>query len=241
MIIHVPQPVNENASFVLEQNTCAKNKQLLPIATEQDELKLLSPLNTLGYIEFETLCALSSLEEKFKCVKLPWLSRCTYHFIGKYNYKGEYMVHRVYICSNLKSPFIVPQYDQLEGCNRYNHVMSRSPSFVIKKQIKFQEGGQCWLLPTTCPPTKLKPRTVCCQEGEDDEDMAPSNMTIDYKVSSFLYLYSDFGYNSLGFTCTCHYLIVGTNVSQSARLSKLNFWAIGSPIILYWEDHNSFI
>jgi hypothetical protein len=74
--IHMPQLVNENASFVLEQNTCAKNKQLLPIATEQDELKLLSSLNTLGYIEFETLCALNSLEEKFKCAKLPWLSRC---------------------------------------------------------------------------------------------------------------------------------------------------------------------
>jgi hypothetical protein len=74
--IHMPQLVNENASFVLEQNTCAKNKQLLPIAIEQDELKLLSSLNTLVYIEFETLCALNSLEEKFKYAKLPWLSRC---------------------------------------------------------------------------------------------------------------------------------------------------------------------
>jgi hypothetical protein len=55
MIIYVLQPVNENASFVLEQNTYNKNKQLLPIATEQYELKLLSSLNTLGYIEFETV------------------------------------------------------------------------------------------------------------------------------------------------------------------------------------------
>jgi hypothetical protein len=126
MIIHVQQPVNENASFVLEQNTCAKNKQLLPIATEQDELKLLTSINTLGYIEFETLCALSSLEEKFLCAKLPWLSTCIYHFISKYNCKGEYMVHRVYICSNMKSPFAVHQYDQSKGCIRYNHVISRS-------------------------------------------------------------------------------------------------------------------
>jgi len=102
------------------------------------------------------------------------------------------MVHRVYNCSNLKSPFVVQQYDQLKGCNRYNHVMSRSPSFVIKKQVKFQEGEQCWLLYTACPPTKLNPRMVCCQEREDDEYMTPSNMTIDYKVSSFLYLHSDF-------------------------------------------------
>ena len=78
---------------------------MLPIANEKDELNLLPSLNTLGYIEFETLCALSSLEEKFRCVELSWLSRYTYHFIGKYNCKGEYMVHRVYFCLNLKSPF----------------------------------------------------------------------------------------------------------------------------------------
>jgi hypothetical protein len=165
---------------------------LLPIATERDKLKLLSSLNTLGYIEFDTLCALSSLREKFLCTELPWLSRYTYHFIGKYNYNGEYMVQQIYICLNLKSPFVVKQYDQSEGCNRYNHVMSRSPSFVIKKWVKFQEGEQCWLLPTTCSPIKLKPRTIYFQKGEDDEDMTPLDMTIDYKVSSFLHLHSDF-------------------------------------------------
>jgi len=73
-IIHMPQVANEIDSFVLEQNTCAKNKQLLPVATKQDELKLLYSLNTLGYIEFDTMCALSSLEEKFKCAELAWLS-----------------------------------------------------------------------------------------------------------------------------------------------------------------------
>jgi hypothetical protein len=55
-----------------------------------------------------------------------------------------------------------------------------------------------------------------------DEDMAPSDTNIDYKVSSFLYLHSDFWYNLLGSTCTC-YLNVGTNMSQSASPSKLNF------------------
>jgi len=109
--------VKETDSFVLERNTCAKNKKLLVIAAEKDELKLLSSLNALGYIEFDTPYALSGLEEKFKCAELAWLPRSTYQFIGKYNCKGEYMVHRVYICSNLKSPFVVQQYDQLEGCN----------------------------------------------------------------------------------------------------------------------------
>jgi hypothetical protein len=71
--------------------------------------------------------------------------------------------------------------------------------------------------------------------------MAPSDMTIDYKVRSFLYLHSNFRYNSLGSTCTCHYLNVGTNVSQSASPSKLNFRFIGSPTVLHWKGHNSSI
>ena len=140
----MPQLVNEHDAFIIPMpqlvnghDTCVENKHLLPITAKKDELKLLSSLNTLGYIEFDTLCALSSLREKFLCTELPWLSRCTYHFIGKYNCKGEDMVHRVYICSNLKSPFVVQQYDRLEGCHRYNHVMSRSPSFVIRKHVKF--------------------------------------------------------------------------------------------------------
>ena len=47
--------------------------------------------------------------------------------------------------------------------------------------------------------------------------MTPSDMNIDYKVSLFLHLHNDFLYNSLGFTCTCHYLILGTNVSLQCR------------------------
>ena len=119
--------------------------------------------------------------------------------------------------------------------------MSSSLSFVIKKHVKFQEGEQCWLLPTTFSSANPKPRTVCCQEGEDDEDMTPSDTTIVYKVSSFLHLHSDFWYNSLGSTCTCRYLNVGTNMSQCASSSKLNFQFIGSSTVHHWEDHNSAI
>jgi hypothetical protein len=97
--------LNEHDTFILEPNTCAKNKNLLPIAAEKDGLKLLYSLDTLGYIEFDTLCALTTLEEKFWFANLSRSSRCTFHFIGKYNNKGEYMVHRVYICSNMKYPF----------------------------------------------------------------------------------------------------------------------------------------
>ena len=91
------------------------------------------------------------------------------------------------------------------------------------------------------PSNKAQTKDGLLSKGEDDEDMTPSDMTIDYKVSSFLHLHSDFWYNSLGSTCTCHYLIVGTNVSQSASPSKLNFQITGSPTILHWEGHNYFI
>ena len=99
----------------------------------------------------------------------------------------------------------------------------------------------CWLLVATYPPTKLKSRTVCCQEGEDDEDMTPSDTTIAYKVRLLLFFHSDFWHNSLGSTCTCHYLLVGTNMSQSASPSKLNCQFVCRSTLLHWESHNSFI
>jgi len=74
-----------------------------------------------------------------------------------------------------------------------------------------------------------------------DKDMTPLDMTIDYKVSSFLHLYNDFWYNSVGSTCTCHYLLVGANVSQSVRSSKLNFHFASGLTALHWEGHNSFV
>ena len=66
-------------------------------------------------------------------------------------------------------------------------------------------------------------------------------MTTDYKVSSFLHLYNDFWYNSLGYTCAWYYFLEGPNASQSASSSKSNIWFISSPIVLQWKDHISFI
>jgi hypothetical protein len=46
------------------------------------------------------------------------------------------MVHRVYICSNLKSPFVIKHYDQLEDYVKANHIMSSStcPSLYVLQQ-----------------------------------------------------------------------------------------------------------
>ena len=64
-VAHVSQLVPAPNIITLERNCCVENIILLPIASENDVLKLLSSLNILGYIEFDNLCTLSSLKEKF--------------------------------------------------------------------------------------------------------------------------------------------------------------------------------
>jgi hypothetical protein len=101
-------------TFIL--HATAENKLVMHVSSTSDELHLLSSLHTLGYIEFDELCNLDCFEERiFAHADFPWLSRHSYHIIGKYNNKGHYMVHRIYICTNLHSPFVVQDCDRLEG------------------------------------------------------------------------------------------------------------------------------
>ena len=64
--------------------------------------------------------------------------------------------------------------------------------------------------------------------------MTPSDTTITYKVSLLLLFHSDFWHNSFGSTCTCHYLLVGANISQSASPSKLLSHCYGL-VIQNWD------
>ena len=99
-----------------EPHASAEFTNLIHVASDTDEMKLLSSLHTLGYIEFDVLCNLSNLKDKlFMCADLPWLSRHIYHVICKYNNKGQYLIHRVYICANLNSSFVVQDCNQLSG------------------------------------------------------------------------------------------------------------------------------
>ena len=126
----ISQVVNNCDTFCLEPSICAEEKLFHPITCAQDELKLLSSLNTLGYIEFDILCDLNYLEEKLSAYsELTYLSNYTYHFIGKYNCKGEYLVHKVYICSNLKYPFGLQFNGQIGGCTNTNDVLQSFSSF----------------------------------------------------------------------------------------------------------------
>ena len=167
--ISMPQLVYKEKN---SESMSVEFKHVINIVNENEEAQLLSSLHIMGYIEFDDLCELSYLENnQFSRFELSCSSNVSFHAIGKYNYAKEYMVHRIYIYSNIKSPFIVKQYDQLEVCNNHNHVMAGLPSFLMMEQGKYQAGEQGSSILTTHAPPMIKPRTVCCQEGENDEDI----------------------------------------------------------------------
>ena len=140
---------NDHAICVLKSNTCAENRLVIHNASEVDELKLLSSLNTLGYIEFDVPCNLSSLEEKlYAYADLPWFSRHTYHVFGKYNNQGQYLIQRVYICTNPNSPFVVQSNDQLEDSKINTVVMPYPSSFAFRTQVKSKEREHMFLVST---------------------------------------------------------------------------------------------
>ena len=90
-LLHIPcdkddLPDHEHEST--EPHISAEFTNMIHVASDTDEMKLLSSLHTLGYIKFDVLCNISNLEKLFMCADLPWLSRYTYHVIGKYNNKG---------------------------------------------------------------------------------------------------------------------------------------------------------
>jgi hypothetical protein len=178
-VVSVPHLMIEIDIVVSKTATCAENNIFVPITSAHDELKLLSCLNTLGYIEFDMLCNLNYLEDTlFACSKLTRLHNHTYHFIGRYNYNGQYMVHRVYIYSDLKASFVEHQHGHIESYSNTNPIISSSSSLVFTKQVHFQEGEHCWLLNRTSSTRAIKPRTICFQEGENDEDMTRVDINI---------------------------------------------------------------
>jgi hypothetical protein len=119
----------------------AENKLVMHVSSKSDELHLLYSFHTLGYIEFDDLCNLDCLEEKiFSYADLQRLSKYSYHVTGKYNNKAQYMVHRVYICTNLSSPFVLQDCDRLESNHHTNIFTCSSISFIL------QEGKHYWWL-----------------------------------------------------------------------------------------------
>jgi hypothetical protein len=116
--------LSDNVSVVhaLKPHTCADIKHAIHISNTTDELELTTSLHTLGYIEFDVLCNLDCLEDILsKYANLPWLSKHTYH--DTYTIEGHYMIHRVYICDNLNYPFVVHNFDPLEGSHATDFIL----------------------------------------------------------------------------------------------------------------------
>ncbi|XP_039851101.1 uncharacterized protein LOC120709500 isoform X1 [Panicum virgatum] len=166
-----------------EPPTCAELKHVNYIGSCMNELKLISSLKTLGYIEFDVLCNLSDLEEQlFQHAELPWCPRHTYHAIGKYDNNRKYLIHRVYFCANLNFPFVVQDCNQLNGSNTTDSYMPSIPmlAFVstnllqdsVEKDFLVQDHahsdqGACRI----SFEYNWRRGWLFFQEGENDEDM----------------------------------------------------------------------
>ena len=67
------------------------------------------------------------------------------------------MIHRVYICSNLNSHFVMQDCDQLEGSHIIN-IIPLSSCYVFMKQVYSQKGEHCW-----SPPMPASAEFVCIE------------------------------------------------------------------------------
>jgi hypothetical protein len=91
LAISIPQLVNKAKN---SESMCAEFKHVIHITNENEETQMLSSLHTMGYIEFDDLCELSYLENNlFARFELPCSRNISFHAIGKYNCKEDYMIH----------------------------------------------------------------------------------------------------------------------------------------------------
>jgi hypothetical protein len=87
-ITYIPQLEHKLGIISSNPINFAEIRTFNPITSVHDELKLLSSLNTLDYIEFDVLRNQNNLEEKLSFnADFPWLFQHTYHVIRRYNWK----------------------------------------------------------------------------------------------------------------------------------------------------------
>ena len=121
-LISMPQLVNEHVSSTI--SLCADSKHVVHITNEVEERELLSSLNTLGYVQFDDFCELDNLKKKlFAKSDLPCPTSAIFHIFGESDDRGIYLVHRVFICSDLEKHVIA------------NHTTSSFSSFDWMKQV----------------------------------------------------------------------------------------------------------
>jgi hypothetical protein len=163
--------MNELDTSTFHSPTYAEIKHLIHVTCDTNKLNLLSSLDTFGYIEYDVPCDLNIVEKRMFCQSnSPLLTRNIFHAIGSYDYNGVFMVHSVYIYSDLNPHSIMQQYDQVGSTSKTNPIMSNISTSDFKKQVHFQEGENGWL-PRISSTSIFKLRMVFFQEAENDEIM----------------------------------------------------------------------
>jgi hypothetical protein len=107
-LISTTQLVYGHDNSILD-DTHAEVRRVHCIDSEKEELKIISSINCLGYIEFDFVCDMNSLEnELFQKSGLLYLDYSTFHALGLYDSNNSYIVQKVYICSEYSRSFMVP-------------------------------------------------------------------------------------------------------------------------------------
>jgi hypothetical protein len=142
-LISTTQLVHGHDNYILD-DTHAEVRRVHCIDSGKKELKIISSINCLGYIEFDFVCHLNSLEnELFQKSGLLDLDYCTFHALGLYNNNNRCIVQKLYICSDLTTSFMVPRIDKKVTCIEANSTISSFSHVDHTLQVNFQEGGPC--------------------------------------------------------------------------------------------------
>jgi hypothetical protein len=108
------------------------------IDSEKEELKITSSLNCLGYIKFDFVCDLNSLDnELFQKSGLLYFDYCSFPTIGLCDKNNKYIVQRVYTCSHLKTSLMVSLSDQIMTCIQTNNTISSFSTVDHMLQVNF--------------------------------------------------------------------------------------------------------
>jgi hypothetical protein len=166
--------VNEHVTFDIEPNILAKKEHVICIANQIEELTLLYSLNTWGYIEFDDLCELSNLDNiLFDRSTMPCPSHAIFYIAGKYNEIGQFLVHRVYILSIYG---VSSHYEnKILVCSQEEEKLLFLCTLVEASGLFLEDQDKTLVMNIN---HDAKPRMVCCQEGENDENITRSDITM---------------------------------------------------------------
>jgi hypothetical protein len=107
-LISTTQLVHGHDTSILD-DTYAEVRCVHYIDSEKEEFKIIYSLNYLGYIKFDFVYDLNSLEnELFQKSGFLYLDYCTFRALGLYDNNNSYNVQKVHICSDLTTSFMVP-------------------------------------------------------------------------------------------------------------------------------------